>query len=130
MLFYAHSGLRYLVFLAGVLAVVYAVFGVVAKRPYDDRMGLLAGAYAAVLDLQIILGFFLVVTGRFTLPGMIGHIFLGLFAAAVAHVTSAGVKRKPPEERSYLPHVVGVLVSLVLVAGSITALGRPLLGGP
>lgn len=128
MLFYAHSGLRYLVLLAGLVAILYAAWGAATRRPYGKPMRMLAAAYNGVLDLQILVGFFLVVSARYQLTGLIGHIFLAIFAAAVAHVTASGVRRKPPEERTHLPHLVGILVSLLLMAGGIVVLGRPVLG--
>ena len=41
MLFYAHSGLRYLVLLAGVLVLGYAGYGQATKREYDKTMRIL-----------------------------------------------------------------------------------------
>ena len=38
----AHSGLRYLILLAGVLTVLYALYGVASGRAYDKTIRILA----------------------------------------------------------------------------------------
>lgn len=123
MLFHAHSGIRYLVLVLGVLAFAYALFGVVGGRRYDGRMKILGSAFAGLLHLQILLGVGVIVTQGFY-PALIGHITMMIFAAAAAQVTSSVMKRRPEEERSYMPHLVGTGVALVLIVGGIMAIGR------
>lgn len=123
MLLHAHSGIRYLVLLAGVLALGYALFGVVTGRRYDRGMRILASSFAGLLHLQILLGVAVIFTLGFY-PALIGHISMMVFAAAVAQVTSSVMKRRPPEERSYMPHLVATAVALLLIVGGILAIGR------
>lgn len=123
MLYHAHSGLRYLILVVGAAVLVYAVWGWLGKRPYDRTMKGFASAFAGLLHLQILLGFALLVTGRYT-PALIGHIFLMLLAAGAAQVVPSVMRRRPPEERTYLPHVVGTVVALALIVGGILAIGR------
>ena len=52
----AHSGLRYLILLGGVLTVLYATYGVVAGRAYDKTIRILSSSFAGTLHLQILLG--------------------------------------------------------------------------
>ncbi len=122
----AHSGLRYLVLLAGVITLGYALFAVATNRPYDRTIRRLAGAFAGLLHLQILLGFVFVVSGRFS-PQLIGHIFMMLAAAAVAQVPLSVLRRRPPEERRPLPHLLSTVVALLLIWGGIIAIGRGLL---
>ena len=127
MLWYAHSGIRYLVLLLGFAALGYAIYGLVTGRPYDRPMRVLATLFAGSLHLQILLGLSLLFTGFFQ-PAVTGHVLLMVFAAAAAQVVPSVMRRRPPEERSYGPHVVSVVVALGLIAAGILALGRPVFG--
>lgn len=127
MLFYAHSGLRYLVYLAALAVIVYAAYGMATSRPYDKTMRVLSAVFTGLLDLMILLGVALLFTGMFY-PQLGGHIVMMLLAAAVAHIVHGVMKRRPPEQKSYPPHLVGALVAIGLVVGGILAIGRPLIG--
>lgn len=127
MLLHAHSGIRYLVFLAAVALIVYAVYGMATGRPYDKAMRVLSAVFTGLLDLMILVGVALLFTRMFT-PQLSGHIVMMVLAAAVAHIVHGVMKRRPPEKRTYAPHVVGTLVALALIAGGIMAIGRPLVG--
>lgn len=129
MLLYAHSGIRYLVFLAALAVIGYAVYGLVAGREYDKTMKILSAVFTGLLDLMILLGFAIILVG----PGMFypqlgGHIVMMILAAAVAHIVHGVMKRRPAEKKSYFPHLVGTVVALGLVAAGIIAIGRPLFG--
>jgi len=126
-LFYAHSGLRYLVLLTGLLVIAYAVYGLASRRPYDRTMRILAAIFTGAIDLTALLGLSYLFVGTFY-PQLGGHIATMVLAVVVAHVVSAVMKRRPPAERTYMPHVVGTLVVLGLVATGILAIGRPIVG--
>lgn len=123
----AHSGLRYLILLFGVLAVLYAIYGTVAKRDYDSRMRMLSSTFALTMHIQIMLGIALVFSGRFS-AALTGHIFMMLFAAAAGQIPVSVMRRRPDEEKTYLPHAVWAAVSLALIWGGLMAIGRPLVG--
>ena len=127
MLFYAHSGVRYLVLLAGVAALGYAIYGAATGRPYDRMMLRLASAFAGLVHLQILLGIALLFTGRFY-PALSGHILLMVFAAVTAQVVPSVMRRRTAAERRWIPHVIGTLAALVLIAAGIMAIGRGVLG--
>ena len=127
MLLNAHSGFRYLVLLAGLLVIGYATYGVVAKREYDRTMRILAAAFTGLVDLTAVLGLATLFSGVFY-PRLSGHIVMMVLAAVVAHAVSAVMKRRPPEERTFAPHVVGTLVVLGMIASGIVAIGRPIVG--
>jgi hypothetical protein len=124
-LLHAHSGLRYLVPLAGVAALLYSLFAVLTRRPYDRGMRITAATFTGLLHLQILLGFFLLVSGRFD-PQLIGHIFMMLLAVAATQIPLSVLKRRPPEERTPLPHLIGTVVALALIWGGILSIGRTL----
>ena len=123
MLFSAHSGVRYLVLLAGLVALAYAVFGAVTRRPYDRAMLGMASAFAGLTHLQVLLGIALLFTGRFY-SALIGHIVCMVFATVVAQVVPSVMRRRPPGGRSYVPHAIGTLVALALMVAGILAIGR------
>ncbi len=126
-LLHAHSGLRYLVLLAGVAVVCYSLYGLITGRAYDRAMRATAASFAGLLHLQVLLGFFLLVSGRFY-PQLIGHIFLMLAAAVAAQVPLSVFRRRPPEERTYAPHLVSSVVALLLIWFGVLAINRTLLG--
>ena len=123
----AHSGLRYLILLAGVLTVLYAAYGAFSGRTYDKIMRILASSFVGTIHLQILLGLALLFSGLFQ-PSVIGHIFMMLFAAAAAQVPVSVMRRRPEEQKSYLPHGIGALVALALIVGGILSIGRPIVG--
>ena len=126
MLYAAHSGLRFLVLLAGLFVILYALVGHFGKREYSSAMARLAAFFTGLLHLQVLTG----VAVLFTRPfynSIIGHLFLMLLAAAVAQLTSSVVRRRPQEEKTYGPHLVGAIVALGLVAVGILAIGRGVL---
>jgi hypothetical protein len=123
-LFQAHSGLRYLVLLVGLAALIYFLSGLATKRPVDKGVRILGSAFTGLLDLQVLLGIIMVAMGRFY-PQLIGHIVMMLLAAAVTHVLLVmNRKRATP---GYVLPLIAVAVALAFIAGGIMAIGRGLL---
>ena len=127
MLLMAHSGFRYLVLLTGVVVIAYAAWGLATKREYDHTMRVLSAAFTGVVDLTALLGLVMILTGTFY-PQLGGHIVMMVLAVVVAHVVSGVMKRRPAEQRSYAPHVVGTLIVLAIISSGILAIGRPIIG--
>lgn len=125
-LFHAHSGLRYLVLLAGVVAFLYAGAAAVRSRPWDRTGRVLLGIFTGVLDLQIVLGVALVFLWEFY-PALWGHIIMMVLAGASAHVASVLNQKRPSEARSPLTATLGVAGALILVVGGIAAIQRSIL---
>lgn len=125
MIFYLHSGTRYLVLLAAVAALAYLLFGLATRRDFDKLAGALTGAYVGLLDLQVLVGvvLYLLVPSR---PALMGHAIMMLAAVTVGHVTNIINKRR--EQKSYGVAFGGVAVSLLLIVGGITAIGRSIIG--
>lgn len=96
----AHSWLRWLVLLAGLIAVARAVSGVSARRPWtpsDDRAGLWL---TAALDLQMLLGLIL-------------YLFLSPVTRS-AFVDMAAAMRDAPIRFFAVEHPVGMIVAIAL----------------
>lgn len=127
MLLSAHSGLRYLVLLAALVVIGYTVFGMATGRPYDKTMRIIFSAFTGLIDLTVLIGVANLLSGTFY-PQLAGHIVMMIAAAAVAHIVSVVMKRRPEAERSYAPHLVATLVVLGLITAGIMAIGRPLVG--
>lgn len=122
-LLHAHSALRYLVLLAGAAALLYSLFSVLTRRPYDRWVRSTAAAFTGLLHLQVLLGFFVLLSGRFSAQ-LIGHIFMMLLAATASQIPLSVLKRRPEMQRSALPHLIGTAVALILIAGGVLAIGR------
>lgn len=121
--FHAHSGVRYLVLLAGLAAFLYTAVAAVRSRPWNRTSALLVRIFVGVLDLQILLGLVLVFVWRFY-PALWGHIVMMVLAAASAHIASALNRKRPPEARKPLTAALGVAGALILIVGGITAIQR------
>lgn len=125
-LFHAHSGLRYLVLLAGVLAFLYTIVAAVRAKPWDRTGRVLVGAFAGLLDLQIVVGVVLIFVWRFY-PALWGHLTMMLLAAASVHGASVLNRRRPPERQSPMAPALGTAGALVLIIGGIAAIQRSIL---
>ncbi len=123
-LYHAHSGLRYLVLLAGVIVVLHAAYGFLSRRP-EGPGRVLMSIFVGVLDLQILLGLLLVVGGIYY-PMLIGHLFLMALAAAAAHVFAVRARRAADAVAAHRLRLMGALLALGLIAAGITAIGRSL----
>ncbi|CAN5465493.1 hypothetical protein BH24GEM3_BH24GEM3_06550 [soil metagenome] len=125
-LFHAHSGLRYLVLLAGTVAALYFAFAWITRRPPDRAARVVMGVFAGVLDLQVLLGILLVITGIFY-PALIGHIVMMLVAVAFAHGFSVASRRATSGRRSSGLALGGVLLAMGAIISGILAIGRTVL---
>lgn len=124
MLFAAHSGIRYLVLFAGLIALAWFARGALARRPFVRPSPAILAGFVGFLDVQILLGLALVIGGRRPAP-VWGHLAVMLTAAAVIHAVAARQKRRAPGGHG-LP-LVGVTVTLALIVVGILAIGRPIL---
>ena len=90
-------------------------------------MRILAMSFTGVLDLTALFGIAHLFTSTFY-PALGGHITTMVLAVVVAHVVSAVVRRRPPEQRTYAPHLVSVLIVLGLVTIGAMSIGRSIVG--
>jgi len=125
MLFHAHSGLRYLVLLAGIVALVSLLQGRFGGRPYGRADRLTGAAFTGLLDVQVLLGVITVFV-RPWFPALIGHIVMMVLALAVAHGLGIASRRANTESRRYSQALLAVVLPLLLIIGGVTAIGRSL----
>jgi heme A synthase len=123
MVYYAHSGLRYLVLLSGIAAIVILARGLSGKRPYDRPARISTAVYTGSLHLQVVLGIIMVVLGRWY-PALMGHLIMNLLAVGAATTLSGWARREADAQRGYKYALTGVVVSLLLLVGGIAAIGR------
>ena len=126
-LFYAHSGLRYLILLLGVAVAVNCALALRSERPSNSTDRILTAAFTGLLDLQLLLGVGLVLSG-ILYPALVGHIAMMVLAVVVAHATSVLAKKASEPRRAHALRLAGALGALVLVLGGITAIGRAIFG--
>lgn len=124
-LFYAHSGLRYVVLLLAVIAIAYHAYGLAARRPVDRTARATAGAFAGTLDLQIVLGVVLMASGIFY-GALMGHLMMMVLAAVAAHAGIVVAKKAAEPRRYYTAALAGMAVAIVLVVLGVSAIGRSL----
>jgi hypothetical protein len=122
-----HSGVRYLVLLAGVGAAISAVLywrRVDAAATRAQRIAL--SVFVGLVDLQVLLGFVLLALWPYY-PALIGHIVMMVVAAAVAHAGSIGARRREPARPGAPLRLATVAAVLLLIVGGIMAIQRPVI---
>ena len=126
-LYHTHSGLRYLVLLAGFLSLAYSLTSGIRSQGWDKPGRIFLSAFVGLLHLQVVLGLILVFLWAFY-PALWGHLAMMLLAAVAAQTAASLNKRRSPERQSHWLAVSGVAVALVLIVGGILAIGRPIFG--
>lgn len=126
-IFHAHSGLRYLVLLAGVVALVVTALGVLGRRPFERPSRISLAAFSGLMDLQVLLGIAMLALGCFY-GALVGHLMMMLLAAVAVHGTSVYARKQADGQRAHTVALVGVVLGLALIAGGIGAIGRSPVG--
>ena len=122
-LFHAHSGLRYLVLLAGLLSLAFSLTAALRRKGWNRPGRVFLSIFVGVMDLQVLTGLVLVFV-RVFYPALWGHLTLMVLAAVAGHVALAMNKRRPPERQSHWVAVAGSGVALILIIGGILSIGR------
>ncbi|CAN5747818.1 hypothetical protein BH23GEM10_BH23GEM10_08790 [soil metagenome] len=120
-----HGGIRYLVLLAGVIAVVAAALGWGRGNAVSWERAAM-GAFVGLLDAQVLIGIALLLMWPFQ-PVLIGHITMMVLAAVVAHAGSVIARRRPPERQASGVRLAAIAIALVLIVGGILAIQRPII---
>lgn len=126
-IFQAHSGVRYLVLLAAIVAIAYHAYALLTRRPVDRAARATASAFTGLLGLQILLGLILMATGIFY-GALIGHLVMMILAIGAIQMTGAMARKKTDPASYYKISLTGMLVGIVLIALGIMAIGRSILG--
>ncbi len=126
MLYHAHSGLRYLVLLAGLLALLVFAYGLITRRPVRGASGYTI-AFTGLLDLQLVLGFGLFFGGIFY-NALMGHMVMMIIAAVAANGSAILAPRATTERQELVMRLAGVIIALACIVFGIMAIGRSVLG--
>lgn len=126
-IFHAHSGLRFLVLLAAVVALIVQALGVFGRQPYGRPSRISMAAFTGLLDLQVLLGIVMVVLGCFY-GALMGHLMMMVLAAAAVHGCSVYARKQADGRRAHTVALVGVVLALALIVGGISAIGRSPVG--
>ncbi|HEU0012648.1 MAG TPA: hypothetical protein VFQ45_03155 [Longimicrobium sp.] len=124
-LFQAHSGVRYLVLLAAVAAIAAFAYFWSTGREYGRSSRIAARLFTGVLDLQVLLGIGVILTGTWY-ARLMGHVGMMVGAAIAAHALLVlGRKRAERDaKRAHALSLAGVVLALALIVGGIMAIGR------
>lgn len=122
-LFHAHSGVRYLVLLAALVALVVLVTGYTSRRAYAGLSRAATSAFMGLVHLQVLLGIGLVLTGIWY-GALMGHLMMMVLAAILLTALAAYARRQADAQRAHAVALAGVVLSLLLIVGGIMAI-RP-----
>src|SRR5919198_443990 len=120
-LFQAHSGVRFLVLLAALVALAYFTFGLATRQTPGRGARVVGSIFIGLLDLQVLLGVVLVLLWPWY-PALAGHLAMMILAVSTAHVLLA-ISRRRARPGFALPFAA-VAVALVLILGGIYAIRR------
>jgi len=114
----AHSLFRWLVLLAGVLALVRVLSGAFRPRPWNPADRRATSAFTGTLDVQLLIGLALYVTSPITTAArrdmatamhtqgiryfVVEHPVIMLMAVILAHVGSVAVRRAASDREKFL----------------------------
>lgn len=117
-LFAAHSGWRWVVVLATLIALGWMLLGLVQKRAFDQTARRIMLFFAISIDIQWLLGLILFVllsaaSGNWGIPHRWEHLVIMTLALIVAHV--GGRFKSAPDNVRYRNALIAVLVVLALV---------------
>ncbi len=128
MLLYLHSALRYLVLLAGLAVIVYALRGVALKQPHDRTMKRLAITFRSLMDVTLFSGIVMITVGYDFNADAGLHVVLMVLATAVSHLVPAVMRTRRQNRRTLMPYAVATTVVIALVIVGTLSLGRPAFG--
>lgn len=125
-LFQAHSGLRWLVVLATVVAIIAILIGLLQNRPYETFARRPMLIFSSLVGLQWLLGvILLLVYGTYT-QYQLEHAATLTIALIVAHLYLPF--RRQADQRRYVASLVVILVTLLLVYVGVARLPQGWMG--
>jgi hypothetical protein len=122
----AHSGIRYLVLLAGVIAVAYALYGMASRPAWSKLADQMAAAFIWTTRINLILGILLwiwrlVEFGWATLGTTYGivHPLLMIAALGVLEAMNARRRRATADADKWRLMLMGTGIPLLLIAAGV-----------
>jgi len=121
MFFYAHSGVRFMVLLAAVVAAAVLLWGWISRRPFTGPSRAATAVFTGTLDLQFLLGIATLLTRPFY-GALIGHLVMMVAAVFAAHGIITYGRKQTDARRAHQIALVGVVLALLLILGGIMAI--------
>ncbi|MBT3323272.1 MAG: hypothetical protein HN392_13390 [Anaerolineae bacterium] len=123
-LLYAHSGFRWLIILAAILALIVFGYGWLKKKTFPKLGRILPAAYSGLLDAQVLLGLIYLLllaskTGGFP-RFRLEHMVIMILSAFIAHLPARW--RKSKKENLYRNTFLAILSSLIIIYVGIAML--------
>lgn len=125
-LYYTHSGTRWLVVLAMLVAFVFMVYSLITNREQDRVTRIIMLTFSSLVGLQWIVGiaYYLVYGGiieNYSRPDWIGHLTAMTIALVAAHLYLP-VRRRASTRNYYIVSVVILVVVALLIVWGINFL--------
>ncbi len=121
----AHSGVRWLVVIASIVALLWLTYGLVTRRRYDRLSQRIMTLFSSLVGLQWLIGIvFLIVLGAattFAVRTRWEHAVTMTLVLAVAHVHMM-LKRRSDRVR-WIGGLVSIVAALVLVYVGVSLVG-------
>lgn len=117
---YTHTGLRWLVVLAALVALVWLVIGYLRKQEYSGSSRALMTIFSSAVGLQWVIGAVYFVVYGLDVGYRWGHAVLMTLALAAAHL-HVMVKKRPTNTR-YLFGIGSIILVAVLVVLGVASL--------
>lgn len=121
---FIHKFLPSFILLTGLGTIGYALYGVAKKRPHDKTMKNLAIGFRTSMDVTLLSGMVLVMTGFGFYPDLGVHVILMILATVVSHIVPAVQRKRLQAERTLMPYAVATFVAMALVAFGILSVAR------
>jgi hypothetical protein len=125
-LFGLHSGVRYLVLLAALAALIASLAGWRRSGAAGSMERGAMLAFVGLLDLQVLIGLALLTQWPFY-GALAGHIVMMVLAAATAHAGSILARRRAPDRPAAPVRAATVVLALILIVGGILAIQRSII---
>lgn len=111
-----HSGIRWLVVLITVIALIKLVLGIIQKQSYDKLTQRIMSAFSMLTSLQWMLGIILLIAlGNFSSGQIWSHAGTMTIAVTVSHLHNRWKKAEDPVRyRMSLLVVIAVLVLVII----------------
>jgi len=131
-LFFAHSGIRWLVVLATAVMLIYALIGFLTSRPYDRTAGIVVTIFTRLIEVQWLLGIIVLIAYLLTFGSIGGpqilHFVIMTIAVVAAHAYM-GFRRRD-DRMKYAGALLAGILTLVIVVIGVSVLGGNRWGMP
>lgn len=111
-----HRFLPILILLTGLGTIGYALYGTAKGLAHDSTMKNLAISFRSAMDVTLLSGMVLVMTGFNFFNDLGVHIILMFLATVISHIVPAVQRKRPQAERTLMPYAVATVISMALVA--------------